>query len=102
MVAVKTGCMHLFAGQHSEYMTTRKCPHPLFKEQEMELSARNKLKGKIVEVMKGATTSHVRVDVGQGVIVTASITNEAVAELGLQKGDAVWAVIKASDVMIGK
>lgn len=68
----------------------------------MELSARNKLKGKIVEVMKGATTSHVRVDVGQGVIVTASITNEAVAELGLQKGDAVWAVIKASDVMIGK
>jgi len=68
----------------------------------MKLSARNQLKGKIVEVTKGATTSHVRVDVGQGIIITASITNEAVAELGLQKGDAAWAVIKASDVMIGK
>jgi molybdopterin-binding protein len=68
----------------------------------MKLSARNQLKGKIVDVGKGATTSHVRVDLGHGVIVTASITNEAVADLGLQKGDDAWAVIKASDVMIGK
>jgi molybdopterin-binding protein len=69
---------------------------------QMKLSARNQLKGKIVDVAKGATTSHVRVDLGHGVIVTASITNEAVADLGLQKGDEAWAVIKASDVMIGK
>ena len=68
----------------------------------MKLSARNQLKGKIVDIAKGATTSHVRVDLGHGVIVTASITNEAVADLGLQKGDDAWAVIKASDVMIGK
>ena len=68
----------------------------------MKLSARNQLKGKIVDITKGATTSHVRVDLGHGVIVTASITNEAVADLGLQKGDEAWAVIKASDVMIGK
>jgi molybdopterin-binding protein len=68
----------------------------------MKLSARNQLKGKIVEVTKGATTSHVRVEVGGGAVITASITNEAVAELALQKGDAVFAVIKASDVMIGK
>jgi molybdopterin-binding protein len=68
----------------------------------MKLSARNQLKGKIVEVTKGATTSHVRIDIGGGVIVTSSITNEAVAELKLKKGDAAWAVIKASDVMIGK
>jgi molybdopterin-binding protein len=67
----------------------------------MKLSARNQLKGTIVEVTKGATTSHVRIDIG-GAVVTASITNEAVAELNLQKGDAAWAVIKASDVMIGK
>src|ERR1700761_6089133 len=73
-----------------------------FMEAQMKLSARNQLKGKIVDVAKGATTSHVRVDLGHGVIVTASITNEAVAELGLQKGDEAWAVIKASDVMIGK
>ena len=68
----------------------------------MKLSARNQLKGKIVEVVKGATTSHVRVDIGGGVVVTSSITNEAVADLALQKGDDAWAVIKASDVIIGK
>jgi molybdopterin-binding protein len=72
------------------------------KEHNMKLSARNQLKGKIVDVMKGATTSHVRVDIGGGVIVTSSITNEAVADLALAKGDEVSAVIKASDVMIGK
>jgi molybdopterin-binding protein len=68
----------------------------------MKLSARNQLKGKVLEVTKGATTSHVRVDLGHGVTITASITNEAVADLGLQKGDEAWAVVKASDVMIGK
>jgi molybdopterin-binding protein len=68
----------------------------------MKLSARNQLKGKIVEVKKGATTSHVRVDIGHGVIITSSITNEAVADLDLKNGDEAWAVIKASDVMIGK
>jgi molybdopterin-binding protein len=71
-------------------------------EPRMKLSAHNQLKGKIIDITKGATTSHVRVDLGHGVIVTASITNEAVADLGLQKGDDAWAVIKASDVMIGK
>ena len=68
----------------------------------MKLSARNQLKGKIVDVTKGATTSHVRIDIGQGVIITSAITNEAVADLDLKKGDDAWAVIKASDVMIGK
>jgi molybdopterin-binding protein len=72
------------------------------KDHTMKLSARNQLKGKIVDVVKGATTSHVRVDIGGGVIVTSSITNEAVADLALKKGDDVSAVIKASDVMIGK
>jgi molybdopterin-binding protein len=68
----------------------------------MKLSARNQLKGKILDVTKGATTSHVRIDLGHGVTVTASITNESVADLGLKHGDDAWAVIKASDVMIGK
>jgi molybdopterin-binding protein len=65
----------------------------------MKLSARNVLKGKVVEVTKGATTAHVRLDVG-GTIVTASITNEAVDDLGLIKGMTASAVIKASDVMV--
>jgi molybdopterin-binding protein len=66
----------------------------------MRISARNQIKGTVVEVTKGATTSHVRVDIGGGQIVTSAITNEAVDELGLKKGDSVIAVIKASDVMI--
>jgi molybdopterin-binding protein len=70
-------------------------------ESDMKLSARNQLKGRIVEVTKGATTSHVRLDIGGGVIITASITNEAVVDLGLKSGTEAWAVIKASDVMIG-
>ena len=65
-----------------------------------KLSARNQIKGKIVDVAKGATTSHVRHDVG-GTIIAAAITNEAVAELELKAGVEAWAVIKASDVMIG-
>jgi len=68
-------------------------------EQKMKVSARNQLKGKIAEVTKGATTSHVLIEIGSGVVVTASITNEAVADLQLKKGDDAWAVIKASDVI---
>jgi molybdopterin-binding protein len=66
----------------------------------MKISARNQLKGKVLAVKKGATTAHVRLDIGGGVVVTASITNEAVADLGLKKGGRAIAVIKASDVMI--
>ena len=55
--------------------------------------------GTIVDVQKGATTAHVRIDVN-GTIVTSSITNEAVDELKLAKGMSAYAVIKASDVMV--
>jgi len=65
----------------------------------MKLSARNILKGTVTGIDKGAVTSHVRLDIG-GRTVTASITNEAVAELGLRKGLEAYAVIKASDVMV--
>jgi molybdopterin-binding protein len=68
----------------------------------MKLSARNQLKGRLVELHKGATTAHVRIDIGGGAIVTASITNEAVDDLALRVGDEVVAVIKASDVIVGK
>ena len=68
----------------------------------MKLSARNQLKGKVVDVRKGTTTAHVRIDLGHGVVVTASITNEAVDDLGLKIGDEAIAVIKASDVMVAK
>jgi molybdopterin-binding protein len=67
----------------------------------LKISARNTLKGRIVEVVEGATTSHVRIDIGGGTVVTASITNEAVAELKLEAGKQAYAVIKATDVMVG-
>ena len=66
----------------------------------MKLSARNQLKGKIVEVTKGTTTAHVRIDIG-GQSVTAAITNESVDELKLEKGKSAYAIIKASSVMVG-
>lgn len=66
----------------------------------MKLSARNVLKGKIIDVTKGATTAHVKIDVGR-IIVTSSITNAAVDELRLAPGKDAYAVIKASDVMVG-
>jgi molybdopterin-binding protein len=68
----------------------------------MKLSARNQIAGKIVEVRMGQTTAHVRIDIGNGVVITSSITNEAVDDLGLTVGDSAIAVIKASDVMVAK
>jgi molybdopterin-binding protein len=67
----------------------------------MKISARNKLKGKILEVNKGTITAHVRLDIGGGNIVTASITNESADELKLAIGGTAYAIIKASDVMVG-
>ena len=66
----------------------------------MKLSARNQIKGKIVGVQKGATTAHVRLEIAPGQIITSSITNEAVDELGIKAKDHVTVVVKASDVMI--
>jgi molybdopterin-binding protein len=66
----------------------------------MKLSARNQLKGKIVEVKKGTTTAHVRIDIG-GQIITVAITNDSVGELKLEKGKIAYAIIKASSVMVG-
>jgi molybdopterin-binding protein len=68
----------------------------------MKLSARNVLKGRILQVVKGQTTAHVKIEIASGVIVTASITNEAVDDLELKAGYAAYAVIKASDVMIAR
>ena len=67
----------------------------------MRIGARNQIKGTVVELKKGATTSHVRVDIGNGQILTSSITNEAVDELGIKAKSAVTVIVKASDMMIG-
>jgi molybdopterin-binding protein len=66
----------------------------------MKISARNQLKGKILEVKKGTTTAHIRVEIAPGLVITSSITNEAVDDLGLKVGGAATVVIKASSVLI--
>jgi molybdopterin-binding protein len=67
----------------------------------MKISARNQIAGTIKSVRPGATTTHVTIEVSPTVTITASITNEASEELGLKPGMQAFAVIKASDVMVG-
>ena len=68
----------------------------------MKLSARNVLPGRVKEIHKGQTTSTVKIDIGHGLTMTASITNEAVDDLALKNGDSVSAIVKASEVIVGK
>ena len=63
----------------------------------MKLSARNQLKGKVININKGAVT----IDNGGGNIITATISCAAVEELGLEVGSDAYAVIKATNVMVG-
>lgn len=66
----------------------------------MKISARNFLEGTIKEVHKGATTAHVEIELKGGQVMTASITNESVEDLGLAKGKTAHVIIKSSDVMV--
>jgi len=68
----------------------------------MKLSARNKLKGKIVAVEEGLITAKVKLDLGNGNVVTSIISREAIEELQLKVNDVAYAVIKATEIMIGK
>lgn len=67
----------------------------------MKISARNQLKGIILSVEKGTVNAIVVVDIGGGKTITSSITNNAVKELGLKVGMDAYAIVKASNVMIG-
>jgi molybdopterin-binding protein len=67
----------------------------------MKLSARNVMSGKVVSVTRGATTSHVKIEVATGFVITASITNESVDELGIAVGKPAKAIVKSSDVIVG-
>ena len=68
----------------------------------MKISARNQLPGRIVAIAPGAVNGTVKVDIGGGMIVTSSITQEAIADLQLAEGDSVTVIVKATDVLIGK
>ena len=68
----------------------------------MKLSARNVLKGKIIDVKKGATTARVRIAITGVTVITSTITNEAVHDLALTVGDDAYAIIKASNVIVAR
>ena len=67
----------------------------------MDISARNQLKGKIVEVTEGAVNGTVKIDIGGGNVISSVITNASIKELGLAVGKEAYAIVKASNVMIG-
>ena len=67
----------------------------------MKLSARNQLKGTVVSIEEGAVNAIVGIDIGNGVILTATISLRAVRELALEVGSEAYAVIKATNVMVG-
>jgi molybdopterin-binding protein len=68
----------------------------------MKLSARNKLKGKIIAVEEGLITAKVKIDLGNGNVVTSIISREAIADLELKVNDTAYAIIKSTEIMIGK
>lgn len=67
----------------------------------MQISARNTLKGKVLEVKHGAVNSEIRLELAPGIEITSIITRESATRLGLESGKTAWAVIQASDVMVG-
>lgn len=67
----------------------------------MKLSARNVLKGKVVAVVHGAVSSEITIEVARGVRLVSTISKSSAESLGLAKGKAAYAVVKASNVMVG-
>ena len=67
----------------------------------MKLSARNQFKGTVVEIQEGAVNGIVKIDIGGGNVISATISMSSIKELGLQVGGSAYAVIKATSVMVG-
>ena len=86
-------------GRHSCYSSERKVVKA--RGRIIRISARNQIKGSVIKVTKGATTSHVLVDIGNRQTLISSMTNENVDDFGVKAGGKVTVVVKSSDVMIG-
>jgi molybdopterin-binding protein len=67
----------------------------------MKLSARNQFKGKVASIKEGAVNGIVKIDIGGGNIMSATISLDSIKELGLAEGKDAYAVIKATSVMVG-
>lgn len=71
------------------------------KGKSMRISARNQLRGTVVSIEQGAVNGIVQIEVAPGLVISSSITNEAIRDLGLTVGGKAVAVIKSSSVMVG-
>lgn len=67
----------------------------------MRVSARNQFKGKVINIEIGAVNSIVSIDIGGGNIVVSTISKSSVEELGIKVGSDVYAIVKATSVMVG-
>ena len=67
----------------------------------MKLSARNQFKGKVVDIQEGAVNGIVKIDIGGGNVMSATISMNAIKELGLAVGKEAYAVVKVTSVMVG-
>ena len=67
----------------------------------MRIGARNQLRGTVVSIEQGAVNGIVQIEVAPGLVISSSITNEAIRDLGLTVGGEAVAVIKSSSVMVG-
>lgn len=67
----------------------------------MKLSARNQLKGRIIKVEEGLITAKVMLDLGNGNVISAIISKDAISDLNLKQGDDAFAIIKSTEVIIG-
>ena len=68
----------------------------------MEISARNKIKGTIEEITLGSVMAKVKINIGNGNVISSVVTVESVTDLALKVGDIVYAIVKSTEVMIGK
>lgn len=67
----------------------------------MNISARNQIKGKITDIQKGSVNAIVKIDIGGGNIISATVSLESISDLGLSVGKEAYAIIKATSVMVG-
>lgn len=67
----------------------------------MRISARNQLKGKIVEIEKGSVNGIVKIDIGSGNVISSTVSLESINDLKLEIGKEAFAVIKSTSVIVG-
>jgi len=67
----------------------------------MKISARNQFKGTVVDIQEGSVNGIVKIDIGGGNVMSATISMTSIKELGLEVGKPAYAIVKATSIMVG-